>query len=60
MKFNFPKKCYAGRVKNDDKLKLATSGGVATQISEYFIENNGIVYGASFEKNCNVNHIRVA
>lgn len=60
VKFNFPKKCYAGRVKNDDKLKLATSGGVATQISEYFIENNGIVYGASFEKNCNVNHIRVA
>lgn len=54
-----PKKCYAGRVKNGQELKKATSGGIATQLSEKFIENNGVVYGASFEKNCIVSHIRV-
>lgn len=59
VKFNAPIKCYAGKVKDIQKLAMATSGGIATQISEYFIDNNGIVYGASFVKNCGIEHIRV-
>lgn len=59
VKLNYPKKCYAGRVKKEKKLELATSGGIATQLSEIFVENNGVVYGASFSDECAVNHIRV-
>lgn len=59
IELNKPQKCYAGRVKDSQELKKATSGGIATKLSQKIIENNGVVYGASFEENCTVSHIRV-
>lgn len=55
----YPIKCYASRVINEDILKKSTSGGIATLLSKKMIENGGIVYGAAYVGNCEVNHIRV-
>ena len=57
--FKAPQKCYAAKVNDDEKLKKSTSGGIATALSEEIIRNNGIVYGAAYLDNCEVNHIRV-
>ena len=59
VKLNQPKECYAGKVKDEQKLLKATSGGIATQLSEYFIDNGGVVYGVSFDKKCTVTHVRI-
>ena len=59
---NFTKqdiKTYAA-FSNDDKTRLtSSSGGIFTQIAESFIENGGIVYGAAWTNDLNVNHIGV-
>lgn len=55
----YPIACYAGRVKDKQKLIESTSGGIATAISEKIIKNGGIVYGAAFVENCSVEHIRI-
>lgn len=46
MKFSYPKKIYAMYSKNNKIREESTSGGIATLISKYIIENNGVVYGA--------------
>ena len=51
-------KVYAAWTKDIKEYESTSSGGLATLISKWFIENNGIVYGASFEKD-EVKHIRV-
>lgn len=56
---NEPLKCYAMYSKIQDIRNNSTSGGVATQISKHFIENNGVVYGAAFKENCIVSHKRI-
>ena len=58
VEFKYPKKCYAIRVKDPNILKKSTSGGIATILSKKIIENNGVVYGASYVGKCQVNHIR--
>lgn len=58
-KFNVPSKCLAARVKDVDKLKKSTSGGIATILSEQILKLNGVVYGAAYTKKCSVNHVRV-
>lgn len=54
-----PLKCYAMYSKEKNIRSKSTSGGVATQISKIFIENDGVVYGAVFEENCIVIHKRI-
>lgn len=54
-----PLKCFAMQAKNNEILKESTSGGAATIFSEYILKNDGIVYGASFEKKFKINHIRI-
>lgn len=44
--FKGPKKVFAMYSKDDNIRKNSTSGGVATSISKYIIDNNGVVYGA--------------
>lgn len=39
------------RAKDNNVLKQSTSGGFFTPLSEYFIDNDGFVFGALFEKN---------
>ena len=58
-KFNFPKKCYAAWAKNKDIRISCSSGGVSTVLSEYIINNGGIVYGCASLKNLEFKHIRV-
>lgn len=57
--FNFPKKCYAAWATNEKTRKNCSSGGIATVLSEYFINNGGIVYGCASLKNLDFKHIRV-
>lgn len=47
-------------VKNKDELirRTSSSGGVFVAISDYILENNGVVYGAKFDEKLNVIHSR--
>ncbi|MBE6741316.1 MAG: 4Fe-4S dicluster domain-containing protein [Ruminococcaceae bacterium] len=54
-----PQKAYAMRIKdNEEVMKLSSSGGVITAISNGFI-NGDSVYGAAFNDDFSVSHIRV-
>lgn len=44
-------KIYAGYLKDTGKLKDSASGGVATALYEYFLKNNGIVFGVRWSNN---------
>lgn len=48
--------CY----NNDEKIrKESSSGGIFTLLASYIIDNGGIVYGAAFNQNFEVEHIEV-
>lgn len=57
--FYFPKKCYAAWAKSEKTRKSCSSGGIATILSEYVINNGGVVYGCASLKNLEFKHIRV-
>lgn len=40
--------CYAGKSNNDITVEKSTSGGIAYELSKYFIENNNLVCGAIY------------
>ena len=54
----FPQ-AYAMRNKNDEELKGSSSGGIFSIIANYVLENNGVVFGAAYDENLKVNHIKV-
>lgn len=56
---NKPTKCYSYQLPNKKELLKSSSGGIATMIANYILENNGVVYGASFSKGSKIQHIRV-
>ena len=60
-KVNFKnyQKCFAGFSKNTRIRNNSSSGGIATVFSEKILKSGGIVYGASFKDNCEVEHIRI-
>lgn len=49
-KNDFKENAYAGYSNDDDKIKESSSGGLATEISEIFIKNGGIVYGVRYDE----------
>lgn len=49
-------KAYASYNKNENIRMKSSSGGVFTLIAEEVIKNNGVVFGAGFDKNFNVEH----
>lgn len=51
---------YAAISKSKKILNRSTSGGVFSEICDWIINRNGIVYGASWDNNLNVNHIRIS
>ena len=53
---NFEPKAYIFQSKNEDIRKNSTSGGFYSVIGEYVIKNNGVVYGAAYDKNFKVQH----
>lgn len=54
-----PLHTYAAFAKQSDIYATSTSGGVAAVISNMILEEDGIVYGCSCQKNAIVTHIRV-
>lgn len=53
-------KAYA-MINKDDKVRLdSSSGGIFTLLAEYIIENKGVVFGAAFNNDMEVNHIKVS
>lgn len=50
---------FAAKNKNEEEQKNSSSGGIFSNIADYILENNGIVYGASFKENLKLNHIRI-
>ena len=57
-KKNHPISIYAGWSKR--YRKGSTSGGIFSEIAQFVLEHNGIVYGASMTDSCICNHIRVS
>lgn len=51
--------CFASINNNSKTLSESSSGGVFSVIAEYTLENNGVVYGASFNESMQLTHIRV-
>lgn len=47
---------YGGWNKNQDIVKISTSGGVFTAIAKHILENDGIVCGAIYDEKLNVVH----
>lgn len=50
---------YACWSKNKNKRRQSTSGGAFRLLAEAVLEEGGVVYGAAFDKNMVVRHIRV-
>ena len=50
---------YASYIKDIEQRKKSTSGGVFYAIAKWVIENDGIVYGAAFDRNFKLCHIGV-
>lgn len=57
--FRLPLKCCAASLKDNEKLKKSSPGGVFGAFAEYFIKNGGVVYGASYNSDLEVPHIRI-
>lgn len=55
----YPLDCYAATMKSDEELLSCASGGIATELSRYVIDNEGVVYGCTGKDIRNVHHIRV-
>ena len=47
-------KAYAVKNKDNEVLKKSSSGGVSKALCDYFIKNNGIVYGVIYDSNNDV------
>ena len=58
-KNNYKQEAFASFLKDFEKSKKSTSGGIFTALAEYFIYNNGIVFGAAYDENLRVHHIGV-
>ncbi len=44
----------------DENIRMkSSSGGVFTLVAEYVLKNQGVVYGAAFDENFEVEHLRV-
>lgn len=52
-------KAYVVNNKDENVRSQSTSGGAFTAIAEYVIDNNGVVFGAAFDKDFNVEHTYV-
>lgn len=58
IKLNDSKSLLCAQSKDKNILSMSTSGGIATLISKEFVKHGGIVYGAAFDENMVVAHIR--
>lgn len=49
---------YAAKHKDIDVIESSSSGGVFTALSDYILENKGSIYGAAFDENFVVKHMK--
>ena len=54
--FNEP---YAAYSKNKEILLTSSSGGIFHHLADYVLKSNGVIYGASFDNDNKVYHIRI-
>lgn len=54
-----PQACYAVWSKDVDDYRTSSSGGVASVLSRYVIEQGGIVYGCAMLPDIDVRHVRI-
>lgn len=54
VQLNEPNECYAIWTKNDEDRINCASGGISTGIARFFIRNHGVVFGAAFDDNLNL------
>lgn len=52
-------KSYACYNKNFDEKRKSSSGGIFILLAKYVLKNHGVVYGAAFNNDFQVRHIRV-
>lgn len=52
-------KCFVGYAKNSEYRINSSSGGIFTIIANYFLENNGIVIGATFTEQKKLKHVAI-
>lgn len=50
---------YASKTINENIRKKSSSGGIFTEVALFILNNNGVVFGASFDENHNVVHIKI-
>lgn len=50
---------YAAWNKDEETLKQSSSGGIFGLFSKYIIENDGVVFGAIYNENLSVEHIKI-
>ena len=55
---NGTKKVYGLKLLDQDLRRKSTSGGAFTLLADYILQNNGAVYGAAFDSNWVVSHVR--
>lgn len=51
--------CFAARLKDTEEILKSRSGGVFKAIGDYVLSDDGVVYGAAFDKSWYVRHTRV-
>ncbi|MBQ4515397.1 MAG: Coenzyme F420 hydrogenase/dehydrogenase, beta subunit C-terminal domain [Clostridia bacterium] len=51
---------YAGINLDENTRMQSSSGGIFSLIAEYVLDNNGVVFGASFDENQEVCHIEIS
>lgn len=51
-----PSKTYMAINKNKEELKISSSGGIFYIFAKYIIENNGVVFGVTYDENLKVIH----
>lgn len=49
---------YAVKHKNLQTRELSRSGGIFTALTDYILQKNGVIYGAVFQKDVSVKHMR--
>ena len=50
IEFRYPIRCMASWIDNEKKRKKCASGGIGTIMSEYVINNGGVVFGSRYEE----------
>ncbi len=55
---DFEQKIFAVKHRSEEVRALSTSGGMFTALSDYILDNEGIVYGAVLDQGFRVVHIR--